>query len=303
MGPDEPRYPFGLPFGWFQIAWADDIAPGDVVPRYYFGRHLALWRDDDGHAHVNDAFCPHLGAHFGYGGRVDGTELVCPFHGWQFDTDGFNTEIPYGNRVNARARIRTYPVREIDQFVLCWYHPEDQPPSYEVDTPPEFGDAEYGEWTNVSFTVAAACQEMAENSVDGPHFRYVHQTATVPEIQSYETDGPRSRMRSVQRFPTPRGVVDGRIDVDNQGPGFAVTRFSGIVDTLLIGGRHPRRPRAQRGALQLQDPQPAETPRPPRTWGGRSSPRCASSSRRIDRSGRTRPTSCDPRSPTPIPRS
>ena len=89
------------------------------------------------------------------------------------------------------------------------------------------------------FRVSAGCQEMAENSVDGPHFRYVHHTAIVPEIQSYDTDGTRSRMRSVQKFPTPRGVVDGRIDVDNQGPGFAITRFSGIVDTLLIGAAVP----------------------------------------------------------------
>jgi hypothetical protein len=46
-------------------------------------------------------------------------------------------------------------------------------------------------------------------------------------------------MRSVQRFPTPRGVVDGRIDVDNQGPGFSSTRFSGIVDTFLVGAAIP----------------------------------------------------------------
>jgi 3-ketosteroid 9alpha-monooxygenase subunit A len=239
MAPGEPRYPFSIPFGWFQVGWSDDVAVGQVLPRYYFGRHLALWRDAEGQAHLNDAFCPHLGAHFGYGGHVDGTELVCPFHGWQFDADGTNTLIPYGNRVNQRARIRTYPVIEIDQFVMAWYHPDDVGPTYQLEAPPELTDPEYPEWTNVVFRVAAGCQEMAENSVDGPHFRYVHQTATVPEIQSYDTEGARSRMRSVQRFPTPRGVVDGRIDVDNQGPGFATTRFSGIVDTLLIGAAVP----------------------------------------------------------------
>jgi nitrite reductase/ring-hydroxylating ferredoxin subunit len=239
MDPGEPRYPFTLPYGWFQVAWSGDVGIGDVLPRYYFGRHLALWRDENGAAHLNDAFCPHLGANFGYGGRVDGDELVCPFHGWQFDVNGQNTLIPYGNRVNQRARIRTYPVREFNQFILAWYHPDDAEPTYEIEPPDELEDPEFGDWTNVVFSVSASCQEMAENSVDGPHFRYVHQTATVPEIQSYDTEGARSRMRSVQRFPTPRGVVDGRIDVDNQGPGYATTRFSGIVDTLLIGAAVP----------------------------------------------------------------
>lgn len=233
------RYPFGIPFGWFQVAWSGDIEPGQVIPRYYFGRHLALWRDESGVAHLNDAFCPHLGAHFGHGGHVQGDQLVCPFHGWQFDATGANTDIPYGTRTNQKARIRTYPVRELDQFVMAWYHPLDEPPLYELEEHTELTDPEYPEWTNVHFSVEAAAQELAENSVDGPHFRYVHNTEVVPEIQSYETEGFRNRMRSVQKFPTPRGVVDGRIDVDNQGPGFAATRFSGIVDTYLIGAAIP----------------------------------------------------------------
>ena len=82
------RSPFPIPFGWFQVAWPGDVKVGQVVPLQYFGHHLALWRDDDGVAHVNDAFCPHLGAHFGHGGSVDGEDLVCPFHGWRFDADG-----------------------------------------------------------------------------------------------------------------------------------------------------------------------------------------------------------------------
>jgi len=234
------RYPFAVPYGWFQVAWSAELEPGDVLPRYYFGRHLVLWRDDEGVAHLNDAFCPHLGAHLGYGGHVDGCDLVCPFHGWKFDADGANTDIPYGTRTNQKARVGSYPVREIgDHFVMAWYHPEGAPPSYEIGDQPEMASDDYSEWTTVHFSVAAAVQELAENSVDGPHFRYVHNTEIVPEIQSYETDGTTAIMRSIQQFPTPRGVVDGRIDVDNIGPGFGVTRFSGIVDTFLVGAATP----------------------------------------------------------------
>jgi 3-ketosteroid 9alpha-monooxygenase subunit A len=234
------HYPFDIPFGWFQVGWSDDLQPGDVLARFYFGRHLVLWRDENGEAHLNDAYCPHLGAHFGYGGHVDGCELVCPFHGWQFDADGANTKIPYGTRTNQKARVRAYPVRELgNHFITAWFHPDDAPPTFEVDEPSECFDDGFGEWIDVHFTVNAAAQELAENSVDGPHFRYVHNTEIVPEIQSYESDGVTARMRSVQKFPTPRGVVDGRIDVDNQGPGFGVTRFSGIVDTFLVGAATP----------------------------------------------------------------
>ena len=81
------------------------------------------------------------------------TELVCPFHGWQFDADGTNTLIPYGNRVNQRARIRSYPVIEIDQFVMAWYHPHDAEPTYQLEPPAELDDPDYSEWTNVVFRV------------------------------------------------------------------------------------------------------------------------------------------------------
>ncbi|MCB1250571.1 MAG: Rieske 2Fe-2S domain-containing protein [Acidimicrobiales bacterium] len=238
---DDNRYPFRMPYGWFQVAWSSELEPGAVVPRFYFGRHLVLWRDDDGEAHLNDAFCPHLGGHFGYGGKVvQRCQLQCPFHGWEFDAEGTNTRIPYSERTNTKARVRSYPVREIgDHMIVAWYHPHDEPPLFELDIPDEATSDEYSEWSTVHFAVDAASQELAENSVDGPHFRYVHNTEVVPEIESYETDGHVARMRSIQKFPTPRGVVDGRIDVDNQGPGFGITRFSGIVDTFLIGAAVP----------------------------------------------------------------
>ncbi len=67
----------------------------------------------------------------------------------------------------------------------------------------------------------------------------MHNTDTVPEIEDYNTDDWVARTKSVQRFPTPRGVVDGRIDIEQQGPGFGFTWFRGIVDTLLIGCSTP----------------------------------------------------------------
>ena len=80
--------PFPIPFGWFQVAFPDDLAPGDVTALRYWGRDLVLWRDTDGGFHLQDAYCPHLGAHIGIGGTVDGDQVVCPFHGWRYDGDG-----------------------------------------------------------------------------------------------------------------------------------------------------------------------------------------------------------------------
>ena len=79
------RFPFPHPFGWFMVAYADDLAPGEVTAIRYWSTDLVLWRDDAGEYHLQDAYCPHLGAHLGVGGKVRGATLECPFHGWAFD--------------------------------------------------------------------------------------------------------------------------------------------------------------------------------------------------------------------------
>ena len=53
------RSPFPIPFGWFQMGWATDVAVGETKPIKYFGKHLVLWRDEQGTPHVQDAFCLH----------------------------------------------------------------------------------------------------------------------------------------------------------------------------------------------------------------------------------------------------
>ncbi|MCU1454356.1 MAG: ring-hydroxylating dioxygenase, large terminal subunit [Acidimicrobiales bacterium] len=233
------RYPFSIPYGWFAVCEPDDLTVGATKALYYFGTHLVAWRDEHGAAHVMDAFCPHLGAHLGHGGTVSGCEIVCPFHGWQFDAEGSNTNIPYSDRTNGRARIRTYPTIERNGFTMVWYHPEEQPPRWEVADVAEVTSGDFSGPKRTSHTVKAAIQEMAENSVDSAHFRYVHHTAEVPEIERYETDGHVAEMRSSQKFPTPRGVVDGRIDTTSLGPGLGTVRFSGIIDTLLVTASTP----------------------------------------------------------------
>jgi nitrite reductase/ring-hydroxylating ferredoxin subunit len=234
------RSPFPIPFGWFQVAWSADLKPGDITPIDYFDRSLVAWRDEQGAVHVNDAFCPHLGAHFAYGGSVSGDDLVCPFHGWRFNAEGQNTLIPYSERLNKKACVQSYPVTERNGLVMAWYHPTGEAPQWEIPEIPEFNDPE--NFTPVEtrdYVIEAPWQDLAENGVDAAHFRYVHHTEEVPELESYVTDGPFTKMRSLQKFPTPRGVVDGRIDADSYGPGFSLIRFSGIVDTVLMGCNTP----------------------------------------------------------------
>ena len=116
------RSPFPIPFGWFQVGWPDDVAVGEVKPSTSAGT-WCCGATSEGQPHLQDAFCPHLGAHLGHGGKVVGCEIACPFHGWRFDADGQNTLIPYSERTNAKGKLGTYPTIERNGLLMAWYHP------------------------------------------------------------------------------------------------------------------------------------------------------------------------------------
>ena len=231
------RFPYytAFPYAWYPIALSADVTPESVQPVRRLARDLVLWRGDDGVAHVMDAYCPHLGANLALGGRVEGCNLVCPYHWWQWDGDGRNVAIPYAERTNAKARLRSYPTIERNGFVLFWYHPDpEQEPLWEIPTFDEFFTDEWTDFILADWEVRCPWQELAENGPDYIHLRTVHGAATVPEVESFDFDGPFNRVRSKVDFSTPRGPTPGRIDTDGYGPGFSIARFSGIIDTMFF---------------------------------------------------------------------
>lgn len=234
-----PRFPFPIPYSWYQVADPGDLEPGGVTALRYWGKDLVLWRDETGEFHLQDAYCPHLGAHLGVGGAVEDGCIRCPFHGWRFDGEGNCTNIPYSERVNKKAHVRTYPVVVRNDLVFAWYHPHGEEPRWEVPEFAEVGDPAFSDYYQSSFTIRTILQEMAENTVDPAHFRYVHGTDEVAECESYVTEGATATMLSKQTYVTPRGVTEGRIDVFSFGPGLAKTWFTGIVDALLVATSTP----------------------------------------------------------------
>jgi nitrite reductase/ring-hydroxylating ferredoxin subunit len=185
------RFPFPVPNGWFIVAMSDELGPKGVMPLYCFGRDLVLFRAEDGTPRAFDAHCPHLGAHLGVGGQVEGDCLRCPFHGWKFDGEtGKCNDVPYDERgiIPGKARVRSYPTMELNRAVWVWYHAEGKEPFYDIPVVAEFGDPDWHEPTVRTFAIRTCAQEMAENNVDRAHFRYVHGTEAIPD-EEFIVDG------------------------------------------------------------------------------------------------------------------
>jgi len=236
-----PGYRFDIPpfpNGWFQVAYSDELEANAVLPLQYFGEHLVLWRGSDGVAHVQEAFCPHLGAHLGYGGLVEDNCIRCPFHAWRFDSEGSCVDVPYANKIPPTAKLRTWDVLERNGLIMVWHHMGGEAPQFELPSLSEYGDAGWTDYTRRRWKIRTHNQEMGENAVDSAHFKYVHGTPEQPSTRA-EIDGHILRAKSPVNYKTPQGMIEGAIDSTNHGFGFGVVRFTGLVETMVVSSVTP----------------------------------------------------------------
>jgi len=233
------RFPFPrYPNGWFQVAYSDELPKGGVLPIHYFGKHMVLFRTDEGDVTVLDAYCPHLGAHLGYGGKVEGKCIKCPFHAWKYDTDGQCTDVPYAKHIPPKAKIKKWHAKDVNGLILVWYHGEGARPQWDIDPIPEFDNPEWTPYEKRRWKIKTHNQEMAENAVDSAHFHYVHGTLEQPTSRA-EIKGHILHVFSNTLMKTPMGKTSGSVESISHGFGYALTRFKGIVETLLVASTSP----------------------------------------------------------------
>ncbi|MBV6622520.1 MAG: aromatic ring-hydroxylating dioxygenase subunit alpha [Rivularia sp. (in: Bacteria)] len=224
------RFPFtSFPNGWFCIAYSHELLPGDVKPIHYFGQDLVLFRTESGTPYVLNAHCPHLGAHLGYGGCVQGETIQCPFHGWRFNEDGKCIEVPYANKIPAKAQARTWCIRELNGVILVYYHAQGKPPTWEPPQIPELNSQEWTKFKEVDrWRINSHLQDLHEQVVDIAHFPTVHSDHSA-KSQGSDVDGPvwKQRLYSGQAFKA--ATLDFKIETQYEialyGLGYSLQRY------------------------------------------------------------------------------
>jgi len=183
--PYTDKMPAPFPNSWYKVCESHELAIGDVKPMFFLGQELVVFRaageadgTGRGEVHVLDAYCPHLGAHLGVGGKVNGNSVECPFHGWQFNGDGKCTHIPYSSGCSSippQAKTNSWIVREVNGQIFIWYDVDLNPPSWEVPVIPGMEKPNNLRFHGKSIhEIACHIAEIPENGADTAHLDYLH---------------------------------------------------------------------------------------------------------------------------------
>jgi len=208
---------------WYAVEFGHVVG---TQPRHVvlMGQQLVLWRDASGAIQAQSDICIHRGGSLA-GGKVRNGCLECPYHGWQFDSDGHCTKIPAnreGVPIPRKARIDTYPCVERYGYVFVFLGdlPAEERPAMpridELDQVPT-ASAEGFRAITGEFAWNANYERVLENAVDIAHAPFVHAGSfgnpDSPVVEDYEVDEIRDGSQVIGNVstvhldpPTPSGV-------------------------------------------------------------------------------------------------
>ena len=185
-GGSRTLYPF--PDGWYLIAPSAHLQAEQLIGKTWMGQEIVAWRDSVGAVCVADAFCPHLGSHLGpeSGGCVRAGNLVCPFHGFEFDVSGRCAATPQAPPPKS-ARLKAYPVQEANGFVFAYWDHRSRTPAWRV---PDLCRAGWDRRVIKRRRLRTHPQVTTENSVDFGHLSYIHGYRDLKQLSPTRIEGP-----------------------------------------------------------------------------------------------------------------
>eukprot|EP00752_Nemacystus_decipiens_P011133 g9893.t1 len=215
-GTDNAKGPAGIdtmrvPNLWLAVAHSSSLKAGQVKKVEVDGVPIALWRTATGGVSAHSDVCIHRGASLARG-WVENDRLVCPYHGFEFESNGRLAHMPgagppKSSAAAAKAAERpaaasakacggrkapTYPVKEIGGWIYI-FPDETRPGSVEQHRDPVvIPEAVSPEFRAVegSMDFKGGVDASVENMLDMLHISFVHsfgnQQDPTPFAVSYE---------------------------------------------------------------------------------------------------------------------
>ncbi|XP_076891215.1 chlorophyllide a oxygenase, chloroplastic-like [Bidens hawaiensis] len=122
-GPVQP-YHARLKNFWYPIAFSRDLKEDTLIPIDCFEEPWVVFRGKDGKPGCIRNTCAHRACPLDLGSVNEG-RVQCPYHGWEYSTDGKCEKMPSTKFVNVK--IKSLPCFEQEGMIWIW--PGNEPPS------------------------------------------------------------------------------------------------------------------------------------------------------------------------------
>jgi len=209
-----------FPNSWYAVSFSVDLKPGKILTTRFCGDEVILFRTETGKAVMMEAYCPHLGAHFGHGGVVVKDTIVCPFHAFRFDENGKCIKTGYGTKPPPKANVKVWKVEE-QHGVIFAYHGKKSLPDWQI---PTLNNKNWSAFKFHKWRLKSNPQEIAENSVDIGHFRLVHGYTNIRVIEPLKTNGSllTASYGFSRKAPIGNKTIDVEFSIQQWGLGYAL---------------------------------------------------------------------------------
>ncbi|MGA2489936.1 MAG: aromatic ring-hydroxylating dioxygenase subunit alpha [Anaerolineales bacterium] len=183
-----------IPNQWYVILESNEIKKGKIVGMKRMGEKMVAWRNTKGELAVMSDKCPHRGVALSVG-KLIGDCIQCPFHGFEYETNGNCKLVPANGRGSEPPKalhVRSYPAKEEHGFVYIWWGE----PQGELPPVPWFesigADMVY---TTLKDPWANHYARAIENQLDEVHLPFIHYN-TIGRGNKTLVNGPIARGES-----------------------------------------------------------------------------------------------------------
>ncbi|BAY28944.1 cell death suppressor protein Lls1 homolog [Nostoc carneum NIES-2107] len=169
---------------WYPLSPVEDLALDQPTAVTLLGMRLVIWKPKSSQSfRVFLDQCPHRLAPLSEGRIDDKTgNLMCSYHGWQFDEQGICTHIPQAENPELVSKNKenfctvSLPVRQ--QQDLLWVWPDAQSREQAANTPlplsPQIDAAKGFVWSSYVRDLEYDWQTLVENVADPSHVPFSH---------------------------------------------------------------------------------------------------------------------------------
>lgn len=157
---------------WYVVSWASSVK-GEPTATELLGRRIVIWRDATGTPRAAYDRCPHRGTQLSLGTIDDAGCLVCPYHGWAFDSQGRCVTVPQlTQRTPIPSRVKLEQLLCEERYGMIWVSlgtPKRPIPNF-----PTWDDSNFRHVECAPYTWRCSPERMVENFMDFGHLGYLH---------------------------------------------------------------------------------------------------------------------------------